>query len=196
MEKDYSWYNVNSQDISSPHEAELTFYAGRRPNVLALNFATSTHLATIILVVLMVVTGTVLYFFVKSTSTTLCSRVATVEGLQSPNFFPHKWRLVFMSFILTVVYLPLSTMAMHIVVWSDDLWVVPNPYVNGTTPVDLPALGPPAQFRDPLDFCWTTTMKRNDINYAPVLVILALISLGVVSLPWLILQQAVLTVYS
>ena len=83
-----------------------------------------------------------------------------------------------MSLVLTVLYLPLSTMAMHVVVWSDDLWVVPNPYTNVTVnPADLPPLGPPAEFRSPLDFCYTTTMKRNELNYAPILVILALLSL-------------------
>lgn len=83
-----------------------------------------------------------------------------------------------MSFVLTVLYLPLSTMAMHVVVWSDDLWVVPNPYTDSTVdPAELPLLGPAAEFRAPLDFCYTTTMKRNEINYAPVLVILALVSL-------------------
>ena len=144
--------------------------------MLALNFATSTRLATIILIVLMLVVGLVFYFFVRATS--VCCRVGLPEGLQTPNWFPHKWRLVLMSLVLTVLYLPLSTMAMHVVVWSDDLWVVPNPYTNSSVnPADLPALGPANEFLEPLDFCYTTTMKRNELNYAPVLVILALISL-------------------
>jgi hypothetical protein len=65
-------------------------------------------------------------------------------------------------------------MAVHVLVWSQDLWVVPNPYLNATSnPPMLPALGPPEQFRDPLDFCWTTTMKRNEINVAPLVVLIA-----------------------
>ena len=83
-----------------------------------------------------------------------------------------------MSFVLTVLYLPLSTMSMHVLVWSDDLWVVPNPYTNSSVnPPDLPPLGPADEFLGPLDFCYTTTMKRNELNYAPVLVILAVTSL-------------------
>lgn len=151
-----------------------------RPNILALSFASSTKWAMVILIVLMFITGTLLYFFYRATS--VCCRLGTVEGLQAANWFPHKWTLIFMSFVLTVVYLPLSTMAVHVVVWSDDLWVVPNPYTNATSlPPVLPPLGPSAEYRDPLDFCWTTTMRRNELNYAPALVILALISLGGVS---------------
>ena len=89
------------------------------------------------------------------------------------------------SFLLTALYLPLSTMAVHVLVWSDDLWVVPNPYVyaNGTYingPPQVSSLGPADQFRDPLDFCWTTTMQKNEVNYAPVVIIIALICVGAV----------------
>ena len=158
----------------------VTNLINRSPNVLALNFGTSAVIAMGILLVIMTVATIVLYFWWRATS--ICCKLSTVEGLQSPNQFPHRWRLVLMSFILTVIYLPLSTMAMHVLVWSDDLWVVPNPYINATTtPVVLPPLGPSDEFRGPLDFCWTTTMKRNDLNYAPVLVILALVALGGVS---------------
>ncbi|EKM61097.1 uncharacterized protein PHACADRAFT_82700 [Phanerochaete carnosa HHB-10118-sp] len=166
---------VNTIDHGNQTGTWREVFLGTIPNVLALNFATSIKLALVALVVFMVITCVLLYSFYRATS--LCCQLGIVEGLQSPNFFPHKWWLVFMSFILTVIYLPLSTMAMHVVVWSDDLWVVPNPYTNATTfPPVLPPLGPPAEFRDPLDFCWTTTMNKNELNYAPVLVILALIS--------------------
>ncbi|KAG6862355.1 hypothetical protein C0995_011795 [Termitomyces sp. Mi166 len=65
-------------------------------------------------------------------------------------------------------------MTVHVLVWSQDLWVVPNPYTNATSyPPVLPPLGPPDEYRDPLDFCWTTTMRRNEVNYAPFVVILS-----------------------
>lgn len=125
----------------------------------------------------MTISGVILYLFYRSTS--LCCRLGTVEGLQQPSYFKHPWAIVLMSLYLTVVYLPLSTMAMHVLVWSDDLWVIPNPYTNATsTPLALAPLGPAAEYRDPLDFCYTTTMKRNDINYAPIVVIIAVICLG------------------
>ena len=54
--------------------------------------------------------------------------------------------------------------------------MVPNPYLNATSlPPVVEPLGPPDQYRDPLDFCWTTTMKRNEVNFAPVVVICGLI---------------------
>ena len=66
-------------------------------------------------------------------------------------------------------------MAVHVLVWSDDLWAVPNPYTNATTfPPNVEPLGPSDEYRDPLDFCYTTTMLRNEINYAPAVVILAI----------------------
>jgi hypothetical protein len=101
------------------------------------------------------------------------TRSGDIEGLRPPKL-AGGWGLMLITFLLTVIYLPLSTMAVHVLVWSQDLWVVPNPYVNATSlPPVVPALGPSDQFRDPLDFCWTTTMKRNDVNFAPIFVIIA-----------------------
>ena len=72
-------------------------------------------------------------------------------------------------------------MAVHVIAWSDDLWAVPNPYLNSTTnPPAVAPLGPPDQFRDPLDFCYTTTMNKNEINFAPVIIIMAIIILAAV----------------
>lgn len=82
------------------------------------------------------------------------------------------WSFILISFVITVLYLPISTIATHALVWSDDFWAVPNPYVNATTfPPSLPQLGPPNEFRDPLDFCYTTTMKRNEVNLAPYVLV-------------------------
>lgn len=127
----------------------------------------------------MSIAGVLLYYFHHAIS--LCCRLGVPEGLQQPSYMKNRWTLLLMSFLLTAIYLPLSTMAVHVMVWSDDLWVVPNPYINATSsPPILPPLGPPAEFRDPLDFCWTTTMDRNEINYAPGVMLIALICLGTV----------------
>jgi hypothetical protein len=119
----------------------------------------------------MSITALLLFSFYRWTSGYRGS--GAIEGLQT-----HKlsggWGLMCITFLLTIIYLPLSTMAVHVMVWSSDLWVVPNPYINATSfPPGLSPLGPPDQFRDPLDFCWTTTMKRNDVNFAPVFIIIA-----------------------
>ncbi|KAI0094840.1 hypothetical protein BDY19DRAFT_879427 [Irpex rosettiformis] len=148
---------------------------GTIPNILAFNLATSIRVALIMLVVLMIIAGLLLYLFYRATST--CCRFGKPEGFQQPPLLTNQWCLVITSFLLTAIYLPLSTVAVHVIVWSDDLWVVPNPYVNATTfPPQLPPLGPATEFRGPLDFCYTTTMKRNQLNYAPIVLIVALIS--------------------
>ncbi|OCH96097.1 hypothetical protein OBBRIDRAFT_787550 [Obba rivulosa] len=148
---------------------------GKIPNILALNFASTLVQSLIMLVIFMAVSGILLYYFYRVTS--VCRSFSAQEGPQPSNTLKNTWAIVIVSFLLTVIYLPLSTMAVHVLVWSDDLWVVPNPYTNATSnPPIVPPLGPANEYRDPLDFCWTTTMKLNEINYAPILVIIALMS--------------------
>ncbi|KAI0348576.1 hypothetical protein BDW22DRAFT_1319309 [Trametopsis cervina] len=148
---------------------------GTIPNILAFNFASGIRIATIMLVVFMIFSGVLLYLFHRATS--VCCRIGSPEGFQQPPLLKNQWSLVVVSFLLTAIYLPLSTMAVHVIVWSDDLWVVPNPYINATTfPPQLPPLGSDSEFRGPLDFCYTTTMERNQLNYAPAVIIVAIIS--------------------
>jgi hypothetical protein len=146
-----------------------------RPNFLALNFATTLIQSLIFLLIFMGLAGLLLYAFHASTAP--CKRYSSLEGFQQPDRSSGR-SIVITSFLLTVIYLPLSTLAVHVITWSDDLWAVPNPYFNSTTnpPVVAP-LGPPDQFRDPLDFCYTTTMNKNEINFAPAVVIIAIIIL-------------------
>lgn len=128
----------------------------------------------------MIVAGILLYFFMRMTAA--CCAVVIPEGLQSATYLKHTWLVLLCGFVLTVIYLPLSTMAVHVLVWSDDLWVIPNPYTNATTlPPEVAPLGPSEEYREPLDFCYTTTMLRNEINYAPVVVIIAIICFLAVS---------------
>jgi hypothetical protein len=118
------------------------------------------------------ISAILLFYFYRATLH--YNRYNTIEGLQEPEHSGSKWGLVTVSFLLTVIYLPLSTLAVHVLVWSQDLWVVPNPYINATSsPPVVPPLGPPDVFRDPLDFCWTTTMVKNQINFAPVVFIIS-----------------------
>jgi hypothetical protein len=144
-----------------------------RPNVLALNFATTAMGALVYLLVFMCITTVLLFYMLHVTKQ--ASRLQIQEGFQSPTL-SGGLGIIFVTFLLMVLYLPLSTMALHVVIWSSDLWVVPNPYINATSlPPVLEPLGPPEQYRDPLDFCWTTTMERNAVNFAPLAVICALI---------------------
>lgn len=131
-----------------------------------------------------------LYYFWVATDRCVPQNVN--EGFASSAVPKSTWGVIIVTFILSVLYLPLSTIAAHALVWSDDFWVVvgrpvpssiaaliavhlkPNPYVNATTnPPVLPPLGPANEFRDPLDFCYTTTMKRNEVNLAPIIIIVS-----------------------
>ena len=113
-----------------------------------------------------------------------------MEGLQPGESKNSQWGLVIVTFLLTIIYLPLSTMAVHVLVWSQDLWVVPNPYLNATSfPPPVPPLGPSNVYREPLGFCWTTTMKVNQVNYAPLLVITAFVIVVFVSIQFFVCKN-------
>lgn len=157
-------------------------FLGTIPNILALNFASTLTQSLLYLVVFIVITACLLYYFYRSTLH--CDRYNRIEGLQETETRGNQWGLVIVTFLLTVIYLPLSTMAVHVIVWSEELWPVANPYKNATLrrneqgrPI-LDPLGPIEEFRDPLDFCWTTTMKRNEVNYAAIIVILAVVAVA------------------
>jgi hypothetical protein len=122
----------------------------------------------------MAICSILLYYFHRSASR--FDRYNAIEGLQRPVAPGKQWSLVIVTFLLTVIYLPLSTMALHVLLWSQDLWAVPNPYVNATSsPPIVHPLGPSDQFRDAMDFCWTTTMKKNEVNFAPVVIIISIV---------------------
>jgi len=134
--------------------------------------------ALVYLLVLMFITLALLFYMLYVTKE--ASRLQIQEGFQPPTV-PGGVGIMIVTFLLMVLYLPLSTMALHVVIWSEDLWVVPNPYINATSlPPALGPLGPPEEYRDPLDFCWTTTMKRNEINFAPAVVLCGLIVMATV----------------
>jgi hypothetical protein len=50
--------------------------------------------------------------------------------------------------------------------------------VNGTDNIELAPLGPPDVYRDPWDFCYVTSMKKRDLNFAYVIIPVALANLA------------------
>lgn len=146
-----------------------------RPNIIAFNFGSTFLQSIVFLGIIMALSGVLLYLFWSATNK--CESPDIDEGLPVKPSKRNDWTLITVSFILSVLYLPLSTIATHALVWSDDFWVVSNPYVNSTTnPPELPPLGPSNEFHDPLDFCYTTTMRRNEVNYAPIIVLASAIT--------------------
>ena len=163
--------------ISSPGTGEdrwRTLFLKTIPNVLALNIPTKLKQSLIFLVVLMVICGTLLYRFYVLTEV-YCTRVLK-EGRQ-PRQPPPSWSTILVTFLLTVLYLPLSTIAMHGILWSSDFWVVENPYISDNfSPSKMQPLGDPTVWRDPLDFCYTTTLRKDQGNWAPLVVCLCAIT--------------------
>ncbi|KAM6498075.1 hypothetical protein JOM56_006023 [Amanita muscaria] len=165
---------------------------GTIPNVLALNFGTTLSQSISFLVVFIVIALGLLYGFYRYTR--YCEQYNSIEGLQAIGNRSGQWGLVIITFLLTVIYLPLTTIAVHVLVWSQDLWVVPNPYINATSfPPTVPPLGPSNIYYDPLDFCWTTTMERNQVNWAPFLVIIALVAIATLTIWFPIELRRVIT---
>ncbi|KAK7064260.1 hypothetical protein R3P38DRAFT_3301834 [Favolaschia claudopus] len=126
-----------------------------RPNILALNFASTLNQSLVFLVVFLLLTLLLLYSFHRASFH--CDRYRIVEGLQQTETLGSRTSLVVITFLLVVLYLPLSALAVHVLVFP---------------PVVSP-LGPANEYKDPLDFCWTTTMRRDEVNWAPVIIILA-----------------------
>ncbi|KAF8751875.1 hypothetical protein RHS01_08294 [Rhizoctonia solani] len=154
-----------------------TLFLGTIPNILALNFGGKLLQSISFLGVLTMVSGGMLFWFQRLTARWLPN--ATPEGLLSrdPARGTHATPLV--SFVLTVLYLPLSTISVHAITWSSDFWPVENPFIsyNGTEMPDVQPIGPSSVYHGPLDFCWTTTMRKDEVNYAPVAVTLGILTL-------------------
>ncbi|RIA81350.1 hypothetical protein C1645_700902 [Glomus cerebriforme] len=101
---------------------------------------------------------------------------ADIEGFESNpwNLRPESKRKqnIVIVFILTTLYLPLSKLSLDALVWSDSFWPVPNPYLNN---VDFPIFENSGSntMRNPQDFCYVTSMNKEDLNFAPVIIIAA-----------------------
>lgn len=170
--------------IGSPGAREdkwRTLFLETIPNILALNIPTKLKQSLIFLVVLMVICGVLLHRFYVLTEV-YCTRILK-EGRQSRQL-PPSWSTIIVTFLLTVLYLPLSTIAMHGILWSSDFWVVENPYTSDKSdPSKMRPWRDPTVWRDPLDFCYTTTMRKDQGNWAPLIVVLCAITFFSVS--WL-----------
>ncbi|KAG0359714.1 hypothetical protein BGZ54_009854 [Gamsiella multidivaricata] len=103
-----------------------------------------------------------------------------IEGLEvsSWSLRSKKQRIETISivFVLTTLYLPLAKLSFDALVWSDTMWPIANPYTNTDFPA-LEPLGPSGIYRDPSDFCYVTSMKIQDLNFAYAIIPLAIFTL-------------------
>lgn len=107
----------------------------------------------------MIISACLLYYFHIQTKR-ISSRISSLEGLQAPPT-GGKWGLVLSTFFLSVIYLPLSTISVHAIVWSSDFWPNSAPRTSSV--------------------CFTTTLDPNEINFGPPIVILAILTVTFVS---------------
>ncbi|KAF8523077.1 hypothetical protein BU17DRAFT_75023 [Hysterangium stoloniferum] len=141
-----------------------TLFLGTIPNALALNLGHTT-VSLILFIVCMAVSGLSLYHFHVSVRR-ICL-ASSREGLQS-RATGSNWGLLFSGFFLTLIYLPMSTISVHALLWSDDFW--PDRNV-------------------------THISSDNEINFAPLVLILATSTLAFVRIFSLLLVVAMLTVW-
>ncbi|KAG8896999.1 hypothetical protein FRB99_008521 [Tulasnella sp. 403] len=170
-------------------------FLGTVPNILALNISVLTQ-SIVFFTIFQIVTLLLVLYFHHATDRFVREQPMHEGLVELPEAIKGRgWDVLFVSFLLIILYLPISTLTVHGLVWTSDFWPVPNPYLNATTfPPQVPPLGPSWEYRDPLDFCWTTTMKKDSLNWAPFVVIFSLFSFTVftVYFPvrlWLTIRQ-------
>ncbi|CAG8460586.1 482_t:CDS:2 [Dentiscutata heterogama] len=105
---------------------------------------------------------------------------ADAEGLESSpwNLRPETKRRqnIIITFLLTTLYLPISKLSIDALVWGDTFWAIPNPYIYSDTP-EFSYYNNMTDNRNPNDFCYVTSMREGDLNFSPVIIGVALVTL-------------------
>ncbi|KAI8347282.1 hypothetical protein B0O80DRAFT_373018, partial [Mortierella sp. GBAus27b] len=147
------------------------------PAILSLDFPRALGYGMIFLALFSLVCFGALYMFKIMTRT---DPNDDIEGLEvsSWSLRSKKQRVETISivFLLTTLYLPLAKLSLDALVWSDTMWPTPNPYKNTDFPV-LEPLGPSGIYREPYDFCYVTSMKIQDLNFAYAIIPLAIFTI-------------------
>lgn len=125
-----------------------------RPNIIALNPLSVFSQSLVYLFVLQFLSIIALLAFRYAVDS--AHRTTLPEG-----HAPAKWTawgrlrralVMIVGFLLVVFWLPVSTVCLKVLVWSDDLWAVENPYKLTDDP-SFPPRGAGSGLRDPSDFC-------------------------------------------
>ncbi|PWN50271.1 hypothetical protein IE53DRAFT_316116 [Violaceomyces palustris] len=162
------------------------FFLRTVPSILGFDFVSVFGYSIIFFSTWIIITGLALWRFYKMTKAYDPNR--NVEGFENQQWIfstPSRGTKVLntaLVFILTLLYLPLSKLAVDALVWSSDFWVVDNPYTSGGDNPILEPLGDAETFRDPLDFCYTTTMRLDSFNWAWLIILLAVATVLVYTL--------------
>ncbi|CAO1636815.1 unnamed protein product [Sympodiomycopsis kandeliae] len=160
--------NLTFRDQTAPETSKVNrFIFDTIPAFLALDFVSIFGMAIIWLLVWMGITACGLFWFWKRSSAYDPNK--DIQGYEGqPYIFRsakrgNKAANVFMTFMLTSLYMPLSKIAVDALVWSSDYW----PSADSQATRDQQGMA----------FCYTTTVQKDQFNFA-----------------WLILPAAGLTV--
>ncbi|KAG0303039.1 hypothetical protein BGZ98_007044 [Dissophora globulifera] len=147
------------------------------PALLSLDFPRAVGYGMVFLILFALICFIALYTFKIMTRT---DPNDDIEGLEvsSWSLRSKKQRIETISivFLLTTLYLPLAKLSLDALVWSDTMWPISNPYTSTDHPVFEP-LGQSGVYRDPSDFCYVTSMKIQDLNFAYAIIPLAIFTL-------------------
>lgn len=172
----------NSSDPTTTTSKVFKFILQTLPAVLGFDLVSVFGYAVIFFVVWIVITALALWHFWRMTKAHNPNK--NVEGYDSQGWIYKsasrgtRFANTCLVFVLGLLYLPLSKVAVGALVWSSDFWPVPNPYKGGIDDPDPgPLLGDPDIWRAPLEFCYTTTMRKDEFNWAYVIVPMAVLTI-------------------
>lgn len=117
--------------------------------------------------------------------TSLAARSAKISGAAAGSWLSRLRRRrgyrIAVIFVITSLYVPLSKISIGALVWTSDFWAIENYYASTDSP-EVSSLGALDVFRDPLDFCYTTSMRRAGFNWAIPILIVAAVTVLVVTI--------------
>ncbi|KAF8316174.1 hypothetical protein DL93DRAFT_2154964 [Clavulina sp. PMI_390] len=131
---------------------------GTIPNILALNFFTLIEQKLLFFSLFALCAICLLCIFHRYTRSIIYDE-ANTEGLYRTPATGTGWGLVWVSFTLCLVYLPISIIAVHGLMWSSDFWPV-----NNSTGIAASS-----------SVCYTTASAPNQANLAPLVVMLCVV---------------------
>ena len=171
----------DSSDPTTTASKLFKFLLQTLPAVLGFDLVSVFGYAVIFFVVWIIITALCLWRFWRMTKAHNPNK--NVEGYDSQGWIYKsasrgtRFANTCLVFVLGLLYLPLSKLAVDALVWSSDFWPVPNPYKGGIDdPVPGPLLGDPDIWHAPLDFCYTTTMRKDEFNWAYVIIPMAVLT--------------------
>lgn len=150
------------------------------PSFLALDFVSLFGKALLWLCIYLLLALLLLWRFWRFTRAADPNR--TVEGFGSQPWLFTSQRMgsklanILVVFTLSVLYIPLSKLALDTLTWQADFWPA-DAQAALAAGVAASHIGSSETMRASDDFCWSTTLQRDEFNFAWLLLPLAAVSM-------------------